>query len=50
MIYITYRDLKVQNEEIDYLLLQQRRGGGNFQRWNLTSLKIMNLTCHNFED
>ena len=25
MIYIIYRDLKVKNDEIDYLLLQHRR-------------------------
>ena len=27
MIYITYRDLKVKNVKIYYLLLQQRRRG-----------------------
>ena len=27
MIYITYRNLKVKNSEIDYLLLLQRRRG-----------------------
>ena len=27
IIYITYRDLKLKNGEIDYLLLQQRRRG-----------------------
>ena len=27
MIYIIYRDLKVKNGEIDYLLLQQQRTG-----------------------